>query len=46
MLGEVRIDPLTATVSARAREGHEDAAAIAEKSVRRFAAAMLGLTID
>ena len=45
MLGEVRVDPLTATVSTRARDGHGDAAAIAEQSVRRFAAAMLGLTI-
>ena len=46
MLGEVRVDPLTATVSTRARDGHDDAAAIAEQSVRRFAAAMLGLTIN
>ena len=46
MLGEVRVDPLTATVSTRARDGHGDAAAIAEQSVRRFAAAMLGLTIN
>ena len=46
MLGEVRINPLAATVCTRARDGHEDATAIAEQSVRRFAAAMLGLTID
>jgi hypothetical protein len=45
MLAEVRVDPLSATVSSRARDGHEDAAAIAEQSVRRFASAMLGLTI-
>jgi hypothetical protein len=45
MLGEVRVDPLTAKVSTRARDGHGDAAAIAEQSVRRFASAMLGLTI-
>lgn len=45
MLAEVRIDPLTATLHTRARAGHTDAAAIAEDSVRRFAMAMLGLTI-
>ncbi|HEX2284178.1 MAG TPA: hypothetical protein VHI10_04995 [Mycobacterium sp.] len=45
MLAEVRLDPMAATVRTRARDGHADAAAIAEQSVRRFAAAMLGLTI-
>ena len=45
MLAEVKIDPLTATLSTRARDGHEDAAATAEQSVRRFATSMLGLTI-
>ena len=45
MLAEVRIDPLTATLTTRTRDGHDDAAAIAEQSVRRFATAMLGLTI-
>jgi hypothetical protein len=45
MLAEVRIDPLAAALRTRARDGHADAAATAEQSVRRFAAAMLGLTI-
>ena len=45
MLAEVTIDPLAATLTTRARDGHDDAAAIAEQSVRRFAASMLGLTI-
>ena len=45
MLAEVTIDPLTATLTTRARDGHEEAAAIAEQSVRRFAASMLGLNI-
>ena len=45
MLAEVRLDPLAATVRTRAREGHADSAAIAEQSVRRFAEAMLGLTV-
>jgi hypothetical protein len=29
----------------RARDGHADAAAIAEQSMRRFAAAVLGITV-
>ncbi|MGV0795043.1 hypothetical protein [Mycolicibacterium sp. XJ1819] len=45
MLAEVRVDPIAATVHTRARDGHADAADIAERSVRRFAAAMLGITI-
>ncbi len=45
MLAEVRVDPVAATVTTRAREGHQDAADIAEQSVRRFVAAMLGLAI-
>lgn len=45
MLAEVRIDPIAATVRTRARDGHDEAAAIAEQSVRRFATAMLRLTI-
>jgi hypothetical protein len=45
MLAEVRLDPAAASVRTRARDGHADAAAIAEQSVRRFASAMLGLTV-
>jgi hypothetical protein len=45
MLAEVRVDPLAATLTTRVRAGHDDAAAIAEQSVRRFASAMLGLTL-
>jgi hypothetical protein len=45
MLAEVRIDPITAMVHTRARDGHAEAAAVAEQSVRRFAAAVLGLTL-
>ncbi len=44
MLAEVTIDPLTPTLTTRARDGHEEAAATAEQSVRRFATSMLGLT--
>jgi hypothetical protein len=45
MLAEVRIDPHAATLHTRARDGHADAAAIAEQSARRFGMAMLGITI-
>jgi hypothetical protein len=44
-LAEVTIDPVAATVHTRAPDGHTDAAAIAEQSVRRFAAAVLGITV-
>ena len=45
LLAEVTLDPATATLHSRARPGHEDAAAIAEVSVRRFAGDMLGLAV-
>ena len=45
LLAEVAIDPVAAIVRTRARDGHTDAAAIAEQSVRRFAAAVLGITV-
>jgi hypothetical protein len=45
LLAEVTIDPAAATVRTRARDGHSDAAATAEQSVRRFAAAVLGITV-
>lgn len=45
LLAEVRIDPRLASLSTRARTGHDDAAAAAAESVRRFAAAALNLTL-
>jgi hypothetical protein len=45
MLAEVTLDPVAATLRTRTRDGHADAAATAAQSVRRFADAMLGLTI-
>lgn len=45
LLAEITVDPVAATMHTRARDGHADAAAIAEMSVRRFAASMLGLTV-
>ena len=46
LLAEVAVDPATATVRTRARDGHVEAAAIAAMSVRRFSVAVLGLTIS
>jgi hypothetical protein len=45
LLAEVTLDPVTATLTTRARDGHADVAAIAAQSVRRFAAAALGITV-
>ena len=46
LLAEVTLDPATAEVRTRARDGHDDAAATAAQSVCRFAGAVLGLTIS
>lgn len=45
LLAEVKLDPVAATLQTRARDGHADAAETAAVSVRRFAAAALGLTV-
>ena len=45
LLAEVTVDPRTATLSTRARPGHDEAAAVAADAVRRFAAAALNLTV-
>jgi hypothetical protein len=45
LLAEVTLDPATPTLRIRARDGHTDAAEIAARSVRRFAAAVLGVTV-
>jgi hypothetical protein len=39
LLAEVTLDPRTATLSTRARRGHDGAAAVAADAVRRFAEA-------
>jgi hypothetical protein len=41
LLAEVTLDPATGDIAARARAGHDDAAAAAAESVRRFAAAIV-----
>ncbi|WP_326547674.1 hypothetical protein QGN32_05755 [Mycolicibacterium sp. ND9-15] len=45
MLAEITLDPRTALLRSRFREGYADAADIAEQSLRRFAAAALGITV-
>lgn len=41
LLAEVTLNPVSGEVASRARHGHADAAAAAEASVRRFAAASM-----
>lgn len=43
VLAEVSLDPRRATLTSRTHPGHDDAAAAACESVRRFAATTLGL---
>ncbi|AKK26591.1 hypothetical protein [Mycobacterium sp. EPa45] len=45
LLAEVTVDPHTATLSTRARPGHDAAASVAATSVRRFAAGALNLSV-
>ena len=45
LLAEVHVDPRLGVLSTRARAGHDDAAAAAAESVRRFAAAALNLAL-
>jgi hypothetical protein len=45
LLAEVKLNPVAATLHTRARAGHADAAQTAAASVRRFAAAALGITV-
>jgi hypothetical protein len=45
LLAEVTVDPRTATLSTRARPGHDEAAAVAAAAVRRFASTALNLTV-
>ena len=45
MLAEVTLDPVSRFMRSRARPGFEDAAAISEDTVRRWAAAVLGIEV-
>ena len=45
LLAEVTLDRETGFMASRARPGFEDAAAMSEDTVRRYASAALGLTV-
>ncbi len=45
VVADVTLDPRAATMVARAREGHDEAADVAAEAVRRFAAGALGITV-
>jgi hypothetical protein len=46
LLAEITLDPKTAFMHSRARPGHQDAAALAEDTVRRYASEVLGLRVQ
>lgn len=46
LLAEITLDPATAFMHSRARPGHQDAAAMAEDTVRRYASEVLGLRVE
>ncbi len=45
LLAEVTLDPVSGFMASRARPGFEDAAAMSEDTVRRYAASQLGLQV-
>jgi hypothetical protein len=45
LLAEITLEPQTGLLQSRARPGHQDAAAMSEETVRRYASAALGLTV-
>jgi hypothetical protein len=45
LLAEVTLDPESGHMISRARPGHEDAAAMSEDTVRRYAEEVLGLRV-
>lgn len=45
LLAEITLDPTTGLMVSRARPGHEDAAAMSEDTVRRYAEEVLGLRV-
>jgi hypothetical protein len=45
LLAEITLDPASAFMESRARPGHEDAAAMSEDTVRRYASEVLGLRV-
>lgn len=45
LLAEITLDPASGYMRSRARPGHEDAAAMSEDTVRRYASEILGLRV-
>jgi hypothetical protein len=45
LLAEITLDPVSGFMASRARPGHEDAAAMSEDTVRRYAEEALGLRV-
>jgi hypothetical protein len=45
LLAEITLDPRSAYMHSRARPGHQDAAAMAEDTVRRYASEVLNLRV-
>jgi hypothetical protein len=45
LLAEITLDPKSSYMHSRARPGHEDAAAMAEDTVRLYASEILGLRV-
>lgn len=46
LLAEITLDPKSGFMASRARPGHEDAAAMSEDTVRRYASQILGLEVE
>lgn len=45
LLAEITLDPVSGYMHSRARPGHEDAAAMSEDTVRRYASEVLNLRV-
>jgi hypothetical protein len=46
LLAEITLDPVTKVMHSRSRPGHEDAAAMSEDTVRRYASEVLGIRVE
>ncbi|MDP9168330.1 MAG: hypothetical protein M3O32_20050, partial [Actinomycetota bacterium] len=45
LLAEITLDPTSGFMKSRARPGHEDAAAMSEETVRRYASEILNIRV-
>jgi hypothetical protein len=46
LLAEITLDPTSGFMQSRARPGHEDAAAMSEETVRRYASEILNIRVS